>query len=320
MLALDKKSLSERDICTKFITPALVNSGWNVMTQIREEVTFTSGRVMVRGKIARRGESKRADYILFLKPGIPLAIVEAKDNKHSPEDGLQQALEYAQTLDIPFVFASNGDSFSAHDRTVTEGDVETSLALDEFPTPADLWARYCASKGLDSEQAAIVAQDYFEDVTGKTPRYYQQTAINRSVEAIAKGQNRLLLVMATGTGKTLVAFQIIWRLWKSKTKKRVLFLADRNILVDQTKTNDFQTVWRRDDQNHQPPGRSGIRDLPVALSGCNRNRRSAEHLQTVLARFLRFDYCGRMSSGQRGGGFGVARDIWITFRAPAKSV
>ncbi len=187
MSALDKKSLSERDICTKFITPALEEAGWNVMTQIREEVTFTSGRVMVRGKVAKRGDSKRADYILFLKPGIPLAIVEAKDNNHTPEDGLQQALEYAQTLDIPFVFASNGDSFAAHNRTVTQGAVETSLALDEFPAPAELWARYCAWKGLDSAQAAIVAQDYFEDATGKTPRYYQQTATNRAVEATAKG-------------------------------------------------------------------------------------------------------------------------------------
>ncbi len=240
MSAIDKKSLSERDICTKFITPALDKAGWNVMTQIREEVTFTSGRVMVRGKIAKRGESKRADYILFLKPGIPLAIVEAKDNNHTPEDGLQQALEYAQMLDIPFVFASNGDSFAFHDSTITKGAMETSLALDEFPTPAELWARYCAWRGLDTAQAAIVAQDYFEDATGKKPRYYQQTAINLAVEAIAKGQNRLLMVMATGTGKTLVAFHIIWRLWKSGTKKRVLFLADRNILVDQTKTNDFK--------------------------------------------------------------------------------
>ncbi len=243
MPSLDKSSLSERDICTKYITPAIERAGWDVMSQLREEVTFTKGRILVQGKIAKRGESKRADYILFFKPGIPLAVVEAKDANHSANDGLQQALDYAQTLDIPFVFSSNGDAFVFHDRTVSDpsqGPVERELSLDEFPSPGNLWARYCASKGLNNEQAAIVAQSYFEDVTGKEARYYQQIAINRAVEAIAAGGDRLLLVMATGTGKTFVAFQIIWRLWKAGAKKRVLFLADRNILVDQTKVNDFK--------------------------------------------------------------------------------
>jgi type I restriction enzyme R subunit len=243
MPLLDKSALSERDICTKYITPAIQNAGWDVMSQLREEVTFTKGRVLVHGKVAKRGESKRADYILFWKPGIPLAVVEAKDANHAISDGLQQALEYAQTLDIPFVFSSNGDGFTFHDRTVSDssqGPVERDLSMSEFPSPGELWARYCASKGLSDEQAAIVAQGYFEDVTGKEPRYYQQIAINRAVEAIAAGQNRLLLVMATGTGKTFVAFQTIWRLWKAGAKKRVLFLADRNILVDQTKVNDFK--------------------------------------------------------------------------------
>lgn len=215
MPLLDKSALSERDICTKYITPAIQNAGWDVMSQLREEVTFTKGRVLVHGKVAKRGDSKRADYILFYKPGIPLAIVEAKDANHSASDGLQQALEYAQTLDIPFVFSSNGDGFTFHDGTISDpaqGPVERDLAMSEFPSPNGLWARYCASKGLNDEQAAIIAQGYFEDVTGKEARYYQQIAINRAVEAIAAGQNRLLLVMATGTGKTFVAFQTIWRL------------------------------------------------------------------------------------------------------------
>lgn len=240
MSSLDKSALSERDICTKYITPALQKAGWDVMSQLREEVTFTKGRILVQGKVAKRGLSKRADYILFWKPGIPLAIVEAKDNNHSVSDGLQQALEYAQILDIPFVFSSNGDAFAEHDRTGQSELMEHQLALSDFPSPDALWARYCAWKGLTPQQAAIIAQDYFQDVTGKEPRYYQQIAINRTVESIAAGQNRLLLVMATGTGKTFVAFQTIWRLWKSGAKKRVLFLADRNILVDQTKTNDFK--------------------------------------------------------------------------------
>ncbi len=215
------------------------------MSQIREEVTFTKGRVLVQGKVAKRGESKRADYILFLKPGLPLAIIEAKDANHAISDGMQQALEYGEVLDIPFIFSSNGTGFCFHDRTISDpsqGPVERDLALSDFPSPDALWARFCEWKGLSPEQAAIIAQDYFQDVTGKEPRYYQQIAINRTIEAIALGQKRLLLVMATGTGKTLVAFQTIWRLWKAGAKTRVLFLADRNILVDQTKINDFKPL------------------------------------------------------------------------------
>jgi len=245
MPPLDLSTLSERDICTKYITPALENAGWDVMSQIREEVTFTKGRVLVQGKVAKRGESKRADYILFLKPGLPLAIVEAKDANHAVSNGMQQALEYGEVLDIPFVFSSNGQGFCFHDRTISDpsqGPVERDLAPSDFPSPDALWARFCEWKGLSPEQAAIVAQDYFQDITGKEPRYYQQIAINRMIEAIALGQKRLLLVMATGTGKTLVAFQTIWRLWKAGAKTRVLFLADRNILVDQTKINDFKPL------------------------------------------------------------------------------
>ena len=236
---MDKKSLSERDICTKFITPALRKAGWDEMTQIREEVHFTKGRIIVRGKLVSRGKGKRADYVLYYKPNLPIALIEAKDNNHAVGDGMQQALDYADTLNIPFVFSSNGDGFLFHDRTGT-APKETTLPLEAFPPPNDLWARYRTWKGLTAESEEIVLQDYFDDGSGKAPRYYQVNAINAAVEAIAKGRDRVLLVMATGTGKTYTAFQIIWRLWKAGRKKRILFLADRNVLVDQTMVNDFR--------------------------------------------------------------------------------
>ena len=237
---MDKKSLSERDICTKFIAPALSVAGWDIQRQVREEVSFTKGRVVVRGKLHSRGKSLRADFILYHQPNVPMAVIEAKDNTHGVGDGMQQALGYAETLDVPFVFSSNGDGFLFHDRTGLAPLTETALTLDEFPSPAELWQRYCAWKGLDAEASQKAEAPYYDDGTGRAPRYYQVNAINRTVEAVARGQNRVLLVMATGTGKTYTAFQIIWRLWKSRQKKRILFLADRNILVDQTKNNDFK--------------------------------------------------------------------------------
>ena len=237
---MDKKSLSERDICTKFITPALRKAGWDEMSQIREEVSFTKGQIIVRGKLVSRRKGKRADYILYYKPNIPIAVIEAKDNTHAIGDGMQQALDYAETLDIPFVFSSNGDGFVFHDRTGTSAEKEATLGLDGFPSPGDLWNRYRAWKGLTTEAEEIVLQDYFDDGSGKTPRYYQVNAVNAAVEAIAKGRDRILLVMATGTGKTYTAFQIIWRLWKAGRKRRILFLADRNVLIDQTMVNDFR--------------------------------------------------------------------------------
>lgn len=237
---MDKKSLSERDICTKFITPALKGAGWDEMNQIREEVYFTKGRIIVRGKLVSRREGKRADYILYHKRNIPIAVIEAKDNNHSVGAGMQQALVYADTLNIPFAFSSNGDGFVFHDRTGTSATTEETLGLDTFPSPADLWARYRAWKDLTPEAEEIVLQDYFDDGSGKAPRYYQVNAINAAIEAIAKGCDRILLVMATGTGKTYTAFQIIWRLWKAGRKKRILFLADRNVLIDQTMANDFR--------------------------------------------------------------------------------
>ncbi|MGK4104329.1 EcoAI/FtnUII family type I restriction enzme subunit R [Bacillus paranthracis] len=237
---MSKKSLSERDICSKFITPAVTNAGWNLQKQIREEVTFTDGRIFVRKKKVTRGKKKRADYILYYKPNIPIAIIEAKDNKHSVGAGMQQGLEYGEILDIPFIYSSNGDGFIEHDRTVTEGIKEKDITLNDFPSPESLWKRYKEAKGITEEAEQTIMQDFHFEHGGKSPRYYQRVAINRTVEAIAKGQDRVLLVMATGTGKTYTAFQIIHRLWKARTKKRILFLADRNILVDQTMSNDFR--------------------------------------------------------------------------------
>jgi len=238
---MDKKSLSERDICSKFITPAIKKAGWNLHTQLLEEVSFTDGRIYVRGKLTARGKRKRADYILYYKPNIPIAIIEAKDNKHSVRSGIQQALDYAKILDIPCVFSSNGDGFLFHDRTATDGNIETEINIEDFPSPEKLWEKYKIYKGIASPEAEKVAsQDYFFDGSGRNPRYYQQIAVNRTVEAIASGQNRILLVMATGTGKTYTAFQIIHRLWKSGAKKRILFLADRNSLIDQTRRGDFR--------------------------------------------------------------------------------
>ncbi len=208
---MNKKTLSERDICTKFITPALVKAGWDLQSQIREEVNLTKGKVVVSGRTQRRGEGKRADYLLHYKPNLPLALIEAKDNNHTVGAGMQQALGYADILkDVPFVFSSNADGFLFHDRTVKSGPVEKELTLDQFPSPEELWRRYCASRSISPEIEPVVAQDYYPNPENKTPRYHQLTAINRTIEAIAKGQNR------------------------------ILFLADRNILVDQARTNDFK--------------------------------------------------------------------------------
>jgi len=236
-----KRDLSERDICTQFIIPAIKAAGWDIERQVREEVFFTDGRIFVRGNQTTRGERKRADIVLYYKPNIPIAIIEAKDNNHSIGAGMQQALNYASILDIPVAYSSNGDGFIEHDRSGYSAKPERELSLDAFPSPDELWKRYKHYKGINTPEEESVAElDYFFDGSGRAPRYYQQIAINRTVEAIAKGQNRVLLVMATGTGKTYTAFQIIYRLWKSGKKKRILFLADRNALLDQTKRGDFK--------------------------------------------------------------------------------
>ena len=236
----NKMNLSERDICTKFINPAIEKAGWNMRTQVREEVSFTDGRIIVQGKLYTRGKSKRADYILYYKSNIPIAIIEAKDNKKAVGHGMQQALEYSEILQIPFVFTSNGDSFVFHDKTRTDGILEEELTLDNFPSPETLWKKYLKHTNIETPEAkAIVEKDYNVDDSGMSPRYYQQNAVNRTLEAIAKKQERIILVMATGTGKTYTAFNIIWRLWKTGIKKRILFLADRNALLTQTKNGDF---------------------------------------------------------------------------------
>lgn len=232
-----KKQLTEQDIRTKYITPAIKQAGWDEMTQLREEVYFTQGRIEVRGKTVKRGKAKKADYILYYKNNFPIAVIEAKDNKHSVGSGMQQAQDYAETLDIPFAYSSNGDGFLEHDFFTGK---EREISMDEFPSPAELYERYKQANNLDESKQKIIETPYYSDGSGKTPRYYQEIAINRTIKSVSEGQDRILLVMATGTGKTFTAGQIIWRLWKSGTSKRILFLADRNILVDQTMSNDFK--------------------------------------------------------------------------------
>ena len=237
----NKRELSEADICTQYILPALVRAGWDISKQVREQVYFTDGRIYVQGNRTKRGTGKKADYILYHKPNIPIAIIEAKKNIFSLGKGMQQALDYAAILDLPVAFSSNGDGFLEHDISGFSSLVEQELSLDNFPSPDQLWQKYKKYKQIETPEAEEIASfDYFFDPKGRQPRYYQQIAINRTVEAIAKNQERLLLVMATGSGKTYIAFQIIYRMWKNGVKKRILFLADRTSLISQTKRGDFK--------------------------------------------------------------------------------
>ena len=206
--------LSEDDVSVKYITPAIVQAGWDEATQIRRQVSFTKGRIIVRGKLVSRGKAKKADFVLYWQH-IPVALIEAKKAKFGAAHGMQQALDYAASLQVPFVFSSNGQGFVFHDKTGLIVQGEADLAMDKFPGPDLLWAKYREWKGLSTAEEQIVLEPYFDDGSGKEPRYYQRNAINAAVEAIAKGQDRVLLVMATGTGKTYTAFQIIWRPWKS---------------------------------------------------------------------------------------------------------
>lgn len=236
---MSKKDLSEADICDRYITPALYQAGWK-KSQIRREYGFTDGQMIVRGQMAARGTRKRADYLLYYPSNQPIAVIEAKDNNHSVRAGMQQALAYAKALEVPFVFSSNGDGFLFHDKSGTYTQVEQQLSLDAFPSPEELWQHYKQGQDLQAANEDLLTSSYFIEIGGKEPRYYQQLAVNRTIEAIARGQKRCLLVMATGAGKTYTVFNIIWRLWKTKVVRRVLFLADRNALVDQTITNDFR--------------------------------------------------------------------------------
>lgn len=231
---------SEEDIRAKFIDPAIAKAGWSE-NQIRREVSFTEGRIIVRGKTISRGEQKRVDYILYYKKNIPIALIEAKDDTKSIGDGMQQGLGYAESLDIPFVYSSNGSGFLEHSRLDDGGEVEHDFSMDSFPSPEELINRYLTFKQYSESQKETVLESYYDDGSGRNPRYYQQSAVNKVIEAVASGKERILLVMATGTGKTYTAFQIIYRLWKSRSKKRILFLVDRTALATQTMKGDFRS-------------------------------------------------------------------------------
>ncbi len=298
---LDKKSLTEQDIRTKFITPAVLRAGWDKMTQMREDVRLTDGRINVRGRLVSRGKSKRADYILEYKPNIRVAVIEAKDNKHAIGDGMQQALEYAEMADVPFVFSSNGDGFVFHDKTRTDAARETTLDNHSFPSPDDLWARYTAWKGLTPEAEEVVLQDYHEDGGEKRPRYYQIRAVNAAMEAIAKGRDRILLVMATGTGKTYTAFQIIWRLWKAGRKKRILFLADRNVLIDQARVNDFKPfggAMTKISRHHIDHSYEIYLSLYQAITGPEENQKIFRKFSPGFFDLIIVDECHRGSAAE----------------------
>lgn len=234
---MGKRQLSEEDIKARYITPAITNAGWDIKKQVRLEYAFTAGRIILRGNITARGKQKRVDYVLFYKNNFPLAIVEAKDNNHAVGAGLQQAIDYAKALDIDYVYASNGDGFV--EQNLITGEV-SQLALAAFPSPEDLYKRYRIDKGISMAEEKVMLEPYYYIPNYKTPRYYQRVAINRTVDAVAKGRDRILVVSATGTGKTYMTFQIIYRLWKSGLKKKILFLADRNVLIDQTISGDFK--------------------------------------------------------------------------------
>lgn len=234
---MGKRDLSEEDIKAQYITPAIEKAGWDIKKQVRFEYAFTAGRIILRGSVTSRGEKKRVDYLLFYKPNIPLAVIEAKDNNHTPGAGLQQAIGYADTLDIKYVYSSNGDEFV--EQNLITGEVR-NIPLDAFPSPDELYGRYKKDMGISDVGEKAMLSPYYWMPGYKKPRYYQRIAINRTVDAVARGRDRILLVCATGTGKTFMAFQIIYRLLQAGIKKKVLFLADRNNLVDQTMSGDFK--------------------------------------------------------------------------------
>lgn len=231
--------MNEEETRNRLIRPSIINSGWTDQ-QIREEYPYTMGRIHVSGKTTKRGEKKKVDFLLEYRPNLPLAIIEAKHSNKDLGIGMQQALVYAENLDVPFVFSSNGNGYLFHDRTGISEMTESSLSLDSFPSPEELYQRYLKWKGESTTLRTAIETPFYSDDPNKSPRYFQRIAIDRSVEAIARGEKRLLLVMATGTGKTYTAGQIMWRLWKSGNAKRILFLADRNILVDQARVNDLK--------------------------------------------------------------------------------
>ncbi|WP_263081284.1 DEAD/DEAH box helicase family protein [Endozoicomonas sp. Mp262] len=299
-MTIDKSKLTEADIISKFILPTIKKAGWDDMTQIRQEVKLRDGKVVVRGQAAARKKVKSADIVLYQKPGLPLAVVEAKANKHEIGKGMQQSLDYARLLDIPFAFASNGDGFIFHDKT-NPASLETEIGLEDFPSPEQLWIKLCQWKGYTEQQLPVITQDYYDDGSGKSPRYYQLQAINKTIEAISKGQDRVLLVMATGTGKTYTAFQIIWRLWKAKSKKRVLFLADRNVLVDQTRINDFQpfgTAMTKITGRKVDPAYEIHLALYQALTGPEEHQKAYKQVDPNFFDLIVIDECHRGSAAE----------------------
>ena len=243
MTILDKKQMTEEDIKLNFITPALLSKGWKDKITMETKVQFTDGKINLKGNVAVRGDAKKADYVLYMSKDYPIAIVEAKDNNHTISFGMQQAKTYAQMMDIKFAYSSNGDGFEEYDFLTGQ---ERQISMDEFPTPEELLARYNAEvnggQGLSSNQIKVMSQPYYTSQNTYSPRYYQRNAVNKTLDAIAKGQDRILLVMATGTGKTYTAFQIVYRLLASGMKQKILYLADRNNLVDQTISGDFKPL------------------------------------------------------------------------------
>ncbi len=301
----NKKNLTEADIITKFIMPSIKSAGWDDMSQIRQEVALRDGKVIVRGQMGVRKTVKKADIVLYHKPSMPLAVIEAKANKHEIGKGIQQGLDYARLLDIPFIFSSNGDGYVFHDKTKLgtseEHRLESKIQLEDFPTPTELWKKFCIWKGYTEAQLPIVTQDYYADDSGKSPRYYQLQAINKTIEAISLGEERVLLVMATGTGKTYTAFQIIWRLWKAKVKKRILFLADRNILVDQTRLNDFHpfdTAMTKITGRTVDPSFEIHLALYQALTGPEEHQKAYKQVNPDFFDLIIIDECHRGSAAE----------------------
>ena len=298
----DKKELSESDIKAKFITPAIVKAGWDEMTQIRREVTLTPGPVIVRGNLSSRNKKKKkyADYVLQKEKGVPIAVVEAKDNNHTISHGMQQALGYAEILEVPSTFSSNGDGFASHNKVPKSGEeIEIEFPMEAFPSPNELWQRYKQFRGIEEQQEELVVEPYFDDGSGKEPRYYQAEAINRVIEKVAKGENRLLLVMATGTGKTYTTFQIIWRLWKAKKAKRILFLVDRNILADQTLVNDFKpfgSVMTKIKNRKIDPSYEVYLGLYQALTGPDEEEKIFKSVSRDFFDLIVIDECHRGSA------------------------
>lgn len=301
---MDKKELSECDICDIYITPAIKNAGWDPIKQIRREVTLTPGPVIVRGELLARNKKKKkfADYILSWSPGTMVAVIEAKDNNHTVSHGMQQALGYAEILGLPSAFSSNGDAFASHNKVPQDGeDIETEFSLDQFPSPIELWNRYKKFHSIKDEDEKLILQPNYKDPSGKDPRYYQEEAIARTIEAVAKGERRILLVMATGTGKTYTTFQIIYRLRESKVAKKILFLVDRNILADQTLVNDFKpfgSVMTKIKNRKIDPSYEVYLGLYQALTGPDEEDKIYKSVSPDFFDLIIIDECHRGSAAE----------------------